>query len=461
MPPADNVLDFMDESFFLDFRAQGHGAMIQFVWIYERDVDLVALRRFHHNLGNSLLSRCVEPSRLPGGRSRWVSWSPPVDFDVEKPRPRSELAAWADEHAALSIDLEDGPPWRVAVQPFTDGGAAVSLLVSHAVGDGVGINNAVVDAVRGTGAHPGYPPPHSRARIRSLLDDARQLIRDLPGVARAVVLSPRAAKEVPMRVRAGLGKSLARSGGKPARRAASTELVSIRSGPPRLPALTVLIDTRHWDERAQSFGGTSNSLLIGFTSKLCAILGWVDSDGLANIAIPVNERQPGDTRGNALTSAAMTVDPAVATDLRGIRAGVKAALTKLTAARDVIMAPLALIPFVPTFVASRAQTALQKSAYITCSHFGELDPAVYRPDGTDADWFYARHARTPDMADPALLRRAGGMFFPVASGRLGGRIYVSICYSDAAGSTTTEDLSAAVRDALAEFGVTSLAAVIA
>ena len=463
MAQPDNVLDYMDESFFLDFQAQGHGAMIQFVWIYDRDVDLAALRRFHHNLGNSLLSRCVEASPLPGGRSRWVAWSPPDDFDIaEKSRPRAELAAWTDEQAALPIALEGGPPWRLAVQPFVEGGAAVSLLVSHAVGDGVGINNAVADAVLGTGALPGYPPPHSRTRIWALLDDALQLIRDLPGVARALLASPRAAKEVPMRVRAGLEKSPVRRGetpGLPARRGPGTELV--RTGMPRLPSLTVLIDTRHWDECAERLGGTSNSLLIGVTSKLCAILGWVDSDGLANIAIPVNERQPGDTRGNALTSAAMTVDPAAATDLRGIRAGVKAALTKLTAARDTIMAPLALIPFVPKFVANRFQTVLQKSANITCSHFGDLDPAVNRPDGSDADWFYARHARTPDMADPALLRRAGGMFFPVASGRLGGRIYTSICYSDGAGSTTVEDLSAAARRALDEFGVTSVAAVIA
>ena len=458
--PVDNVLDYMDESFFLDFRAQGHGAMIQFIWIYERDVDLVALRRFHHNLGNSLLSRCVEPSPLPGGRSRWVAWSPPDDFDVaEKPRPRSELTAWTDEQAALPIALEGGPPWRLAVQPLTEGGAAVSLLVSHAVGDGVGINDAVVDAVRGTGHNLGYPAPHSRTRVRALLDDARQLIRDLPGVARALLLSPRAAKEVPMRVRAGLdkNKSLARrdqTAAPPARRGPGTDLA--RTGIARLPSVTVLVDTGHWDECAASLGGTSNSLLIGFTSKLCAILGWVDSDGMANIAIPVNERKPGDTRGNALTSTAMTVDPAEATDLRGIRAGVKAALTTLTEVRDTIMAPLALIPFVPKFAANRFQTVLQKSANITCSHFGDLDPAVNRPDGTDADWFYARHARTPDLADPALLRRAGGMFFPVASGRLGGRLYASICYSDAAASTTTDDLAAAVRRALDEFGVTAL-----
>ena len=149
------------------------------------------------------------------------------------------------------------------------------------------------------------------------------------------------------------------------------------------------------------------------------------------------------------------IDPVKATDLRMIRAAVKASLTRLSAVRDRILAPLALTPFVPNFVANRLQTVLQRSASITCSHFGNLDPAVNRPDGTEADWFFARHARTPDMADPALLRRVGGIFFPIASGRLGGRIYVSVCYSNAEGSTTTDQLSGVVQTALDDFGITA------
>lgn len=451
--PVDNVLDYMDESFFLDFAAQGHGPMIQFVWIYERDVDLAALRRFHHELGRGLLGRCVEASMVPGGRSRWVAWSPPADFDVAtRPRPRSEIPAWTDEQSALPIALESGPPWRLGVLPLAEGGAAVSLLVSHAVADGVGLNNSVSDAVLGTAVDLDYPLPHSRTGIRAVREDLWRLIRDLPEAVKAVLMSPLAAREVPMRARAGAGKGVARRGhGVPARRA-STDLARL----PRLPSVTVLVDTAQWDAVAESLGGTSNSLLIGFTAELCGFLGWVDADGLANLAIPVNERRPGDTRGNALTSTVMTVNPADATDLREIRARVKAALTKLTAARDRIMAPLALTPFVPKFIAKRVLTVVQRSAAITCSHFGDLDPAVNRPDGTDADWFYARHARTPDMADPDMLQRAGGLFFPVASGRLGGRIYISICYSDAEGSTTVEGLTAVVQQALDDFGLTAV-----
>ncbi|MGV1088677.1 MAG: hypothetical protein ACOYBX_11900 [Mycobacterium sp.] len=436
----------------MDYKALGHGAMIQFTWIYEHDVDLVTLRRFHHGLGKGLLGRSIERSPLPFGRSRWVAWSPPAGFDVaEIARPRSELTAWADEQAALPISPEGGPPWRMAVQPLVEGGAAVTLVVAHVVADGVGLNNAVADAVNGTGSRLEYPAPHSRTKIQALYQDARQSLRDLPRTARALMVAPLAAKEVPLRLRPAAGTSLVRrdQSQPPALRVTDLTLAA------RLPSLTVLVDTQHWDERAESLGGTSNSLLIGFTARLCGLLGWVDSDGLADLMIPVNEREPGDTRGNALTSAALMIDPVKATDLRMIRAAVKASLTRLSAVRDRILAPLALTPFVPNFVANRLQTVLQRSASITCSHFGNLDPAVNRPDGTEADWFFARHARTPDMADPALLRRVGGIFFPIASGRLGGRIYVSVCYSNAEGSTTTDQLSGVVQTALDDFGITA------
>lgn len=460
MTRTDNVLDYLDESFYRDYRAQGHGPMIQFVWIYDHDVDLDALRRFHRNLGTGLLGRCVERSPIPFSRSRWVAWSGPGDLDVAPSRrSREDVTAWTDEQAARRIDIENGPPWRLAVQPLQGGGAAVTLVVSHTVADGVGVNDAVVNAVRGTGVDIGYPAPRSRSRMQALRQDLRQVLRDLPHAGKAVVQAPLAAREMPLRVRPSRHSEIARraTGGPVLRSTAGgggspgNEVVPTRSG--RLPSVAVLVPTAHWDQRAESLGGTSNSLLVGLTSRLCGILGWLDADGLVNLTFPVNERTPGDTRGNALSSASMTVVPTAATDLRGIRAEVKAALVRLSKIRDRVLAPLALMPFVPEFIARRMQNVVLKSANITCSHFGDLDPAVNRPDGTDAEWFYARHARAPEMADPELLRKAGGIFFPIASGRLGGRIYISLCYCDGDGMTTAEQLAEAARRALDDFGI--------
>jgi hypothetical protein len=448
---VDNVLDYADESFFFDFRAQGHGVMIQFVWIYEHDVDLVALRRFHQNLGHGLLSRRVEPSPLPFGRSRWVQWSPPIAFDVaEKARPRSELTAWTDEQAALPISLDHGPPWRLAVQPLLEGGAAVAMLVAHGIADGVGINNAIADAVNGVTTDLGYPAAHSRTKTQALREDARQLMRDLPHVRKALVAAPRAAKEFPLRLRPGLKSGLFRRGAENK----SSALARVNTDPNKpLPSVTALVDIQSWDERAKSMGGWSNSLLIGITTRLCEIFGWLDADGLVNLTMPVNQREAEDTRGNACNVASMTLDPSLATDLGAIRAAVRTALSRLIETQDIILAPLALTPFIPTFTVGRLQYVVSRSANIACSNAGDLDPATNRPDGREAEWFYARHVRAEELAGREYLQRAGGVFFPVFSGRLGGRVYTSICYAKADGSTTTEYLTDVVRQVFDEFAL--------
>jgi hypothetical protein len=268
MTPVDNVLDYADEGFFLDFRAQGHGVMIQFVWIYEHDVDLVALGRFHQNLGHGILGRCIEPSPLPFGRSRWVRWSPPAEFEVaEKARSRSELTAWTDEQAALPISLDQGPPWRLAVQPLLEGGAAVTLVVAHGIADGVGLSNAVADAVNGVTTDLGYPEAHSRSTARALREDARQLMRDLPQVVKALVTAPKAAKELPLRLRPGMKSGLVRRGGD----AKSSTVVRVNTASAEsLPSVTALVDMQIWDARAKSVGGTSNGPSSGSTSATVA-----------------------------------------------------------------------------------------------------------------------------------------------------------------------------------------------
>ena len=40
---VDNTLDYIDQASFLGLRALGHGPVIQFTWIYARDVDLDAV----------------------------------------------------------------------------------------------------------------------------------------------------------------------------------------------------------------------------------------------------------------------------------------------------------------------------------------------------------------------------------------------------------------------------------
>ena len=51
MTVVNNTIDYMDQASFLGLRARGRDPLIQWCWIYDHDVDLQGLRRFHHSLG--------------------------------------------------------------------------------------------------------------------------------------------------------------------------------------------------------------------------------------------------------------------------------------------------------------------------------------------------------------------------------------------------------------------------
>ena len=139
-----NVLDLYDQTFFIGERATRSTNMLQCVWIYDRAIDIDGLRRFHRHLAQGRLSRRIEPSPLPFGRHRWVSPTDQSDLEiVENPRPRSEFDAWLSEQTDTGLDAEHGPGWHLAVLPFTDGGAGVSLVISHCLTDGVGLCEAL------------------------------------------------------------------------------------------------------------------------------------------------------------------------------------------------------------------------------------------------------------------------------------------------------------------------------
>ncbi|WP_293310212.1 hypothetical protein [Mycolicibacterium sp.] len=437
MTGVDNTIDYMDQASFLGLRARGRDPLIQWCWVYSHDVDLAALRRFHHNLGLGLLGRRIERSPLPFGRHRWVSWPGLPDIEIAPAaRPRAELREWAVEQARVPIDPEHGPSWRLAVLPLTDGGAAVTLIVSHTIADGVGAVVAVTDAAKGITHDLGYPPPGSRPRYQALKADARTLIRGLPEVFTSVVAAAR----------------LARKEGASTVRRKAPEIPAGEAGLDRevvVPSVTVHVDAEHWDKRAGELGGTGPTLLLGFGARCGKALDWLAEDGMVNMSVPISERTPGDERANALTSVAFTVDPdVVTTDLSGVRAQFKDALAGLGESGNDLLGPLPLVPFVPQRVVRRLEGLVLKSKEVGCSYLGELDPATNRPDGTDADAaFFLPFEQGITFRD---LRRSDGIFHPVISGRVNGRVWISIGQSNAHGTTTREQLREAAQTALAD-----------
>ena len=432
------MLDYTDQASFLGLRALGHGPVIQYTWVYGHDIDMGALRRFHRNLGRGILGRRIERSPLPFGRHRWIAWAGPPDVVVATAAlPRSELTTWTDEQAALPIDPEFGPSWRLAVQPFTGGDTAVTLVVSHTVADGVGIAVSVADAAKGVNRDLSYPAGDSRPKRQALLEDSRNTIKALPEMARALNAAIR----------------VARSNGAPAS-PGRPKIVNSTEDPREVvtvPSVTAYVDAHQWDERAQSLGGTSNSLFLGLVARLGMRLDWVEEDGTVTLSIPVSERTEGDTRGNALTAVRLIADPAQVTgDLRGIRAALKAALSTQAVERNQLLGPLPLVPVLPKAVARRVEGMVVGGRLIGSSNLGLLDPAVNRPDGTDADWFVVRMC---ERIDRAHLRRNGGVFFPVVSARVGEQLSINVGYTNIDGSTTTNQLLDMVRGALGDFGL--------
>lgn len=438
---VDNTLAYIDQASFLGLRALGRGPLIQFTWVYGRPVDVEGLRRFHRNLGHGLLGRRVERSPLPFGRHRWVSSTGPVDLDIAADdRPRQDVWTWADERAAMPIDPEFGPQWHLGVQPLIGGGAAVSLVVSHTTGDGLAICEAVTDAATGVRRDLGYPPPLSRTRRQAMAEDARQALRAIPDLGRAVAATVRVARSQ----RDELASSMS---------SARAQTVTRETHTVVAPCVVTTVGIDQWDARAKELGGNSNSLLAGFAARLGHLVGRTDDTGLVTLSYPVSERVAGDTRGNALTEARMKADPVrVTTDLTELRATMKREFGALREKPNELLEPLPLTPLTPRLLVRRLESMIvERGAPIGCSNLGDLDPAVNRPDGTDAT-FMAPRIVEPKITT-TILDRSGGLLF-LGSSRLGGLVAVTVAAWRPGGQNTKAALREVVTEALDDLGLT-------
>ncbi|PND54577.1 hypothetical protein CRM90_27135 [Mycobacterium sp. ENV421] len=441
MAGVDSTLAYIDQGSFLGLRALGRGPLAQYAWIYERPVDLDGLRRFHHNLGRGLLGRRIERSPLPFGRDHWVAWTGPADIDVAAAaRPRAEALEWLDEQIRVPIDPEGGPSWRLAVQPFTEGGAVVTLIASHSICDGLGLTLAIRQAASGETWELGYPEPNSRTRGRALREDTAEILRAVPDFAKAVVAAVRLAKNNSAEMTSSAGRS-----GPRMVKLDGAELVSV-------PSIAAFIDDEQWRYRMESLGGTSNSLFAAIAAKLGQTFGRVDDNGRVRLQFPVSERTEGDTRANALTGMTVSIDPANVTQtLRDVRAELKKNLAALSESRFELLGPVALAPLIPPGLARRLEgMALGAGAPIGCSNLGKLDPAVNRPDGTDADHIVLRQFESRITAD--ILDRLGGTLF-LASGQINGEVSLSVAAWRPGGPNSKDLVAASVRHVLDEFGL--------
>ena len=435
-----NVLDLVDQTF---FRLEGAAGVGQSVWVYNRTVDIDGLRRFHYHLQRGRLARRIERSPLRFGRHRWVSPSNQYDLEiVATPRPREEFDAWLNEQANIPLDAEHGPGWHLAVLPFTDGGAGVSLVLTHCITDGGGGALAVVEAACGYDHEYNWPAAGSRRRWQALREDARQTVRDLPEIRRALVAAARFIRRNRDRAESAAPTR------PPAPLAGADELIM-------LPTATFFLDAEEWDARAHALGGTSNTLFAALTARLAQRVGRVGADGSVTLAVPVNERTANDTRANAITMLDITVDPApVTTDLRPIRAATKQALIRHQEVPDERRALLPLVPLLPQRLARRMVGMATGGATNIAipSNLGTAPPAVNQPDGTDADYVAVRFLY-PVMTK-ATVHQLGGVL-SLHSGRVDRQMFVSVVAYQPDRPNSNDDLQQRVSSVLREFSLTA------
>ncbi len=443
--PPDNRLALLDQAFYEGHRAAGLTEVMQVMWLYEHAIDFDALKRFHHDLDYSLFGRRIERSPLPFARHRWVSDRGSSDIDIaECARPRAELSDWLDERSQLPVDPESGPGWHLGVLPLTDGSTAVTLVMSHYLLDGVGGIITVAEALLGKTRDLGYPPPRSRTRLRAVIEDLGQTIRDAPAVAQALVAGVQMTPRRPDLISSSPG----------------SQPVAPRndSGDPVVvPGIAIYVDLDHWDARAKALGGTSSTLAAGFTAKLGERMGFRHDgdDGAVTVQVVVNNRTEGDTRAVAVTFVRVNIDPTlVTTDLRDARATIKQALTTLRETPDESSLLAALTPFTPKRTWKRlVDAALTDPDHpVVCSNLGDVGPTT-RLDGTECEYPFARGTR--QRVTRQWLERVGGQLQVLCLRAPGvGKVSIAVLAYQPGAENTKPALRELAARTLAEFGLT-------
>ncbi len=418
-------LALLDHAAFLRLRATGQGSTVQCTWVYDRDVNIDELRAFKDNLGAGLLGRRIERSPLPFGRHRWVVDSRSPDITCEPRQPRREIGAWIERRARVRVDPEHGPTFHLGVLPLDDGGAAVTLVASHCVVDGLAMATALAEAVKGERRNLGYPQANSRGRWRTVGEDLADAGRALPAVIRALI----ATLAIVLKVS---------SDRQPQPRGRPRAPDPMDDGQNASESVTLQTDAAAWDARARSLNGSSNALFVAFAARLAHRIGRVLPDGNSvTVVLPVSDRTAGDDRANALTSITLTVDGhAVVDHLGGVRAEVKRLLTSLEEQPNEMLAGLPLIPFTPRWLVRRAEGIAMSSGRLPvgCSNLGSLDTAVGRIDGADATEVSMRLAE--QGITQSRIERAHGQLFCGTGTVNGSRFLTIVSYQSGAGNAT-------------------------
>ena len=292
---------------------------MQCVWVYNRAIDIDGLRRFHHHLQRGRLSRRIERSPLAvRPPSLGIAQRSARTGDRRDPSPARRirrLARRAGQHPTGCRARTRMAPCGAALHRRRRRGELGRLPLPHRRRRAAARpwqTRLPATKTQSVGPLPG----HGR-RWQALREDARQTVRDIPAIGRAVVAAARFARR---NRRGGTGPAAA-------------------GHRPRPPEPTNASRSQRRRSSSMPTSGTPAHTHSGGPATRCSRhwrpaspkrVGRVATDGSVTLAMPVNERTAGDTRANAITNVDITVDPAPATtDLREIRAAIKASADPL------------------------------------------------------------------------------------------------------------------------------------
>ena len=447
-------IGFADHLFLRMHHGIGNPVFNQFVWRFDRPVEVAELAKLHANLSAGLLSRRVLPPTVPMARHRWVTsnTSLPLDYSTNSV-PTDAVRCWAEQRISADIDPEAGIGWQLSAAPVADGGTVVSLVCSHMVADGAAMVAAVERASTGVSvgdsARLGDKP--------SLIDSIASDITDTVGQLRPIAtwLAGKSAQAVTSVVRRTADEAPSSAQAPIAPDAPSRTDVPETSEPWSPPYVVVSCSASEWTAAAAQWGGTSNSLFIAVMTSVSAALGRARPGEELRWSLPFNDRRSSDVDSNSTKIIAVRVpvpDPADR-DLTGIRKASKTAFQEFSARQAVGAAtgpvPLALVQMLPDAVARRLPVPADGAEGL-CSNLGRLSDDFVSIGGVRATRVSAR--ATFSGADAEFARQLGGGSTAWAT-ETDAAITISMHGMDPDRMASDEDVREVVSEVLGRWGI--------
>ena len=380
-------------------RLLGEQSVLTMAWYFESAIGLDVLSSAYDGLMRGPLNRVVKRTWIPGARDRWAQ-SPAagaVSYSDE-PIKATDVFDWFEERTRASLDLVEGPVWRLAATAVEGGHTAVILLVHHAVADGHGAVNAWSGALEGKALGE---LADDGGLAADLMDSLRQW-RGAAAGARELVRSRSRRKAEAGSASPDDGRTVATAADLNHEPSSSAVFF------PRRAYLE--FSSEEFRRVAVERGGTVNSLLIGIGTRLLVASGVIEDGRTVEVSQRVSERGEGDYRGNAVSGVSFLVDtgPALYQDLQPIRAASKEALqNRPTGEHNLAELDSPLIQALPDWLFSRRFGGRPKNpsrTLCTTSNIGRLPDALMVLGGKRARTFYPSFA-LPGRSEAELWRR--------------------------------------------------------